>query len=305
MTGMDSKEFSKSKWFERSAELILNLKNNLISDTLYETIKPSGIILVKNIMGNKMYVHTDDKSIVPYLLLDNAWEKYKTDLFIKEVSRGMIIVDVGANIGYYTLIAANLVGPEGAVYAFEPEPTNYDLLCKNIKVNGYTNITAINKAVSNKTGKAILYYEKERIVNPSFSKSNVLSVGDANKKRNVGALEVETVSMDEYFEKALIDLSNINVIKVDVEGAEGLMIDGSEMILMNDNLTLFLEFWPEGLKKLGSDPLKLVQKLKKYGFKASLINEQKQKIEPIDIEDFYMNMKPDQGFDLLLVKWYS
>ena len=72
----------------------------------------------------------------------------------------MTVVDIGANYGSYTLIASKLVGNDGRVYAFEPEPGNYDILVKNIEMNGYTNVTPIRKAVSNKQGKVRLYVDK-------------------------------------------------------------------------------------------------------------------------------------------------
>ena len=72
----------------------------------------------------------------------------------------MTVVDIGANYGSYTLIASTLVGNDGKVYAFEPELGNYDILVKNIEMNGCTNVTPIRKAVSNKQGKVRLYVDK-------------------------------------------------------------------------------------------------------------------------------------------------
>ena len=89
--------------------------------------------------------------------MDGVNEKYETELFKKMVQDGMVVVDIGANIGYYTLIAAKLVGNKGIVYAFEPEPSNYELLCQNIAINGYTNVVPIEKAVSKTSGKTKLY----------------------------------------------------------------------------------------------------------------------------------------------------
>jgi FkbM family methyltransferase len=82
-------------------------------------------------------------------------------LFKGIVKEGMVVVDIGANIGYYTLIAAKLVGKSGIVYVFEPMPSNYECLCKNIEVNGYTNVVLIQKAVSNKYGIAKVWFEKD------------------------------------------------------------------------------------------------------------------------------------------------
>lgn len=268
-------------------------------DSLYEKLKPKGIVLLYNVQGNKMYVNTEDKSMVPYLLLNRVWEKYKTELFKKIVTQGMTVVDVGAGIGYYTLIAAKLVGKTGVVYAFEPEPCNYELLSKNIELNEFTNIVSIKKAISDKKGKANLYFEKQRIVNPSLSRENVLAA--SKHKVKVGFREVKTISLDEFFEKT-VGSNKVDVIKVDSEGAEGLMVDGAEEILKSNNLKMFIEFWPEGLEKLGTEPLRILQKLKEYGFKAKVINETDQSAVPIEIIEFYIKMKPGQGFDLLLEK---
>jgi len=213
----------------------------------------------------------------------------------------MTVVDIGANIGYYSLIAAKLVGKNGIVYAFEPEPRNYELLCKNIRVNGFSNVIPIKKAVSYKSGMSKLYYEKERIVNPSFSKENVLAASGHNILEKGGFIEEETISLDEFFRK-VVGNSKVDVIKVDTEGAEGLMVDGSERILRNNNLKMFLEFWPDGLRNMKSDPIKLLQKLQEYGFKTKLINEAKMSLTQIENIKFYKNMIPGQRVDLLFEK---
>lgn len=100
----------------------------------------------------------------------------------------------------------------------------------------------------------------------------------------------------------MVGNSKIDVIKVDTEGAEGLMVDGSERILRNNNLKMFLEFWPDGLRNMGSDPIKLLQKLQEYGFKTKLINEAKMSLTQIESIEFYKNMIPGQGVDLLFEK---
>ena len=69
----------------------------------------------------------------------------------------MTAVDVGANLGYYTLLFAELVGPKGQVYAFEPVPYNASLLNRSVRANGYTNVIAVAKAVSNATGATTLH----------------------------------------------------------------------------------------------------------------------------------------------------
>ena len=106
------------------------------------------------------------------------------------VKPGEVVIDIGANVGYYTLIAARLVGETGRVYAFEPDPTNFAILDKNVRLNGFRNVVLEQKAVSNEPGSIELF----------------LHEGAAGDHRiyqffqDQGAVEVEAVALDDYFE---------------------------------------------------------------------------------------------------------
>jgi len=272
------------------------------SDWMYRQLKPKGIVLT-DVQGSKMYVNTNETGVVPRLLTSGVMEKYETGLFKKMIKENMRVVDIGANIGYYTLIAARLVGKKGVVYAFEPVPSNYKLLCKNIKENNYTNIIPISKAVSNKRGKSKLWLDKIDLAIPSFSKDNVLFFSQEKALEKNNFVEAEVTTLDRFF-KNVVGNNKIDLIKIDTQGAEGHIIDGAEEILKNNNnLKIFMEFWPDGIKKIGSDPLKLLYRLQEYGFKISIINETKQILEPIkDVFEFYKKIKPGEEFNLLLEK---
>jgi tRNA G37 N-methylase Trm5 len=110
------------------------------------------------VQGHKMYL--DSKESLD-LSIYGVYEEYETDLIKKEIDRGDVVLDLGANIGYYTLLFAKKVGDEGRVYAFEPDPTNFSLLKKNVEINGYRNVVLIQKAVSNKNGKLKLYLNED------------------------------------------------------------------------------------------------------------------------------------------------
>lgn len=282
---------------------LCGLRNSLYF-LIYNKLKPKGVVLM-NIEGNKMYVNADDRGIAPMLLMDGVMEKYETELFKKMIKEGMVVVDIGANIGYFTLIAAKLVGKSGIVYAFEPEPTTYELLCRNIELNNYTNIVSIQKAVSNKQGKIGFWVDKAGIAISSIAKDNVLAFSRApvdGLSEEPISIEIETITLDEFFK----NLSNkIDFIKIDTQGAEGLIIDGAETVLRGNNLKIAMEFWPDGLRNLGTDPLQLLQKVQKYGFKIKLINERKHAIEPIEPLEFCKAISKKSGhqeFNLLLEK---
>jgi FkbM family methyltransferase len=235
--------------------------------------------------------------------MDGVHEKYETALFKKMVQDGMVVVDIGANIGYYTLIAARLVGNEGIVYAFEPEPSSYELLCKNIQANGYTNIIPIEKAVSKTNGKTRLYVNLAITNISSFARDNVLI-----HTETPDCLEVETITLDDFFRGQVGD-DGIDFMRIDVEGAEELVVDGAERVLRNNSLKILMEFMPDLLRNAGTDPLELLYKLQNCGFAIKLLNDRKQVLEPVEnTEEFcravelWRKAEPGEVFNLLLEK---
>jgi FkbM family methyltransferase len=245
---------------------------------LVSKFKPQDIILA-NIQGSKMYIDPKDESIgVPMLV--EGYEKNETKLFKKYIKENMGVIDIGANIGYYSLLAAKLVGKNGKVYAFEPETANYKMLLKNIEINGYKNIVSEQKALSNKNGKTNLFLSKVNCGEPSFCKLNI-STDD-------GFIEVETIRLDDVIKDTRIDF-----IKMDVQGAEGLVLEGAENILKNNNLKIMMEFWPAGLSNMGTDPQRLLTKLQQNGFKISIIdksfNQPHQSLIPAELMKFINN----------------
>ena len=98
--------------------------------------------LLVTAQGNKFFLDPRD-AMSKDLLSHGVWEEYETQIFKETISPGDVVLDIGANIGYYSLIAARLVGDTGKVHAFEPEPNSRDLLEKNIAVNKCSNIVCI------------------------------------------------------------------------------------------------------------------------------------------------------------------
>jgi len=240
---------------------------------IYKIVKPKGIILI-TCQGNKMYVNTKDEGVVSSLLIKGVYEEYQTELFKKLIKPGMVVVDIGANIGYYTLIAARLLKDDGRVYSFEPEPNNYELLVKNIRINGCTNVIPLQKAVSNIGGKVRLFLDEVNLGKHSLSEYNVLKAG---------FVEVEAVTLDDFFE-SVVKNNKVNLIKIDTEGAEGLIIEGAGRILSDNDLKIIMEFWPYGLRNIGTDPLELLHRLQNYGFKIRLIDEANRCLRQIEIK---------------------
>lgn len=184
-------------------------------------------------------------------------ESANIDLVNNSVGEGDTFVDVGAHIGYYTIFASKIVGETGKVFAFEPDPTNFALLEKNIKANGCENVIAIQKAVSNKTGTDALY------ISPDNSGDNRIYDSDLGWK----TVDVETVRLDDYFKDYDTD---IRFVKIDVQGVEGSVLQGMKSILQkNDDVMLLIEFCAD---VVGQDSTPVLKQLVENGETLYIIN---------------------------------
>ena len=171
------------------------------------------------------------------------WALHKTYVFgthepsvvqgLKEVVQpGWTAIDVGANIGYYTLLMANRVGPHGKVIAFEPLAENFRILQENIKLNGHANVMAENLALMSRT---------ERIELRSATPGAITWVASVKVDQNsaVESQSVEAVTLDEYVQKK--GIAKVDFLKIDVEGAEASVLDGAMSVLSKHRPILLIE----------------------------------------------------------------
>lgn len=235
----------------------------------------AGILLIR-CQKNWMYVDTRDTGVVSSLLTVGSYEEYETKLFKQLVKPGMVVVDVGANIGYYTLIAARQVGHEGKVYAFEPEPNNCGLLARNVRANGFDNVVTVQKAVSSRSGTTRLFLDRINLAAHSFAEDNLVPGNISGKAESV---EVDTVALDQF-----VADSRVDIIKIDTQGAEGLVLEGARDIIRNTpKLKILMEFWPAGLRSVGTEPFQVLNELKKTGFIIKLIDERRRVTTEIEL----------------------
>lgn len=242
--------------------------------------------------NNKMYIDKNDRVVSAKLLLDGVWEEYETELFKKNLKKGDVVIDIGANIGYHTLIAAELVGSRGHVYAFEPDPHNFQFLEKNVNANKYKNVTLINKALSNKKGRSKLFLSNE-------DNYGDFRIYDSQDKRP--SIDIELITLDQYFSKN----KKIDVIKIDVQGAEGLVLKGGTSLLKRTKkLTLFTEFWPMALEMSGVTGTEYLDILKKNRFDIYEINSSQKKVKRVVAKDLFRRFPKDSKYnaDLLCIK---
>ncbi len=207
-----------------------------------------------------------DESVYEYTL-----KEYEPDVvrrFTSAIKPGDIVVDVGANIGYYTLVAARSVGKSGRVYAFEPDPTNFHMLTNNIKANACGNVVPVKKAVCATTGTTQLLQKK----------ASTHSLFDHPLAPTKQSVLVETIALDDFLSAlSQADQQRVSLVKIDAEGAEPLILEGLvNFIRRKSVLTLICELIP-GFYTSGHpsryvhSPADLVCFLQMLGFSVAII----------------------------------
>lgn len=226
------------------------------------------------IQGHEMFLAPEGSYPSPDMVVDR-YERATTDLFKQLLRPGMVFVDVGANIGYFSLLAAKLVGTEGKVYAFEPEPGNHGLLRKNIELNSYSNIQAIRKAVSNKSETTQLFLSALDSGSHSLYSEAARGVNES--------VQVTTTTLDSFL--AAEAWPGIDLVKIDVEGAELGVLEGMESLIeRSPALKLIVEYCPFLIQSTGEKPSDLLEKLASMQFNVQIIDDIKG-VMPFDATD--------------------
>ncbi len=187
--------------------------------------------------------------------LTNRLEKESLTWCRRLIRPGMVVVDVGAHIGYYTRIFSRLVGDSGRVLSFEPSSENFPVLSKNLSAGKYRNVTLFNKAVGAENTKGTLF------VSPGHSNHSL----NAGFTESVGQEQVEIVPLDLVLSQQ--GISQMDFIKVDVEGSEIDVLHGMKSIIANSpNLHMLIEYNPDALQSSGCEPVELLALIKQLGF---------------------------------------
>ncbi|MGI9088591.1 MAG: FkbM family methyltransferase [Chthoniobacterales bacterium] len=173
-------------------------------------------------------------------------------LFRRLVQPGMRIVDIGANIGLYSLLLARLTSANGRVYSFEPETNLCATLRENCAANRADNVTIFQAAAGAKAGRMLLQRS------PFNSGNNSLGQNQAG----ADALEVEIVTVDSVLPERVVDF-----VKIDVQGHELAALSGmDETLAASPRARIFFEFWPAGLRAAGASAEALLELLRTRGF---------------------------------------
>jgi len=179
----------------------------------------------------KFLVDTLDSRLSPHLILDGYWESWITIAIARAVEEGMHCVDVGANLGYYTVLLADAVGPTGRVLAIEPNPRPASLMRKTLILNGLDRIAEVKECALGDDRAS-----KARLVIPRMHPSGASLLHEPEVGDEV--IDVSLSTLDELTE----DWPRVDFVKIDAEGAEeGIWRGASDVIARNPELRIALE----------------------------------------------------------------
>lgn len=231
--------------------------------------------LVATRWGAKMEVDTRDALLAPWLLLDGLWESHVTGWMHDTLKPGNVFVDAGANVGYFTLLGAKLVGSDGRVVAIEAHPATVEILRRNVVINGFRDRVAVwHRAAWSETADLKFHQRQHYAANSSLASvgpDGLAALGDSEV-----AVEVPAVALDDLLD----GLPRVDVIKVDVEGAEVKALAGlARTLTANPHVTVLFEWSPEQLSQMGDRPRDLVDALTGHGFTLRLLEDD---LAPVD-----------------------
>ena len=212
-------------------------------------------------------------------------DKNEIDLFNRLVKKGSTILDIGANIGFYSKLFSKLVGKSGGIIAFEPDRTNFQHLLSSIK--SFPNIQSYEKAVSNRSETIRIYTSK--LLNVDH---RTYPIDDFES-----CYEIEAIALDDWLDK----LPTVHLIKMDIQGYEPKAIEGMRKLLERDAPMMFVEFWPHGLRAAGTNPKDFIKQLTDLNYNISIehdgdfINFQESIISELESKGIY-------GFTNLFLK---
>jgi FkbM family methyltransferase len=184
----------------------------------------SGVTLTQQICESVTVRYLPQGNVSRDLYL-GQFELETIDFFSHHLRPGMIVFDVGANIGVYSLLSAKHVGKGGAIHSFEPTPSTFAQLQANVELNGFACINLNQLAVAEQSGTSNLFLYEQNAMN-SLSRQDWVGTP-------LGQVAVETISLDEYVDAE--GLATVNLLKLDVEGAELGVLKGARRLLSGPN----------------------------------------------------------------------
>ncbi|MEH6589569.1 MAG: FkbM family methyltransferase [Halioglobus sp.] len=246
----------------------------------------------------QLYVHGEhDRFVSRQIRETGSWEPYETSLLMAMLGRDSVFLDVGANIGYFSILAASVVGQGGRVFAFEPDPSNLALFAASCEINSFTSrIHTFAGGLSDRADSARLYLSED-------------NMGD--HQIYAGAIErdsipIELVNGSDYLQGRL---GRLDLIKIDTQGSEYAVVCGLMQLLQSLSRPprIIIELTPFSLREAGASGRQLIELLGTLGLPFWIIDHIEHRLVASTAQDLALwcdnvdACEGDQGFMNILV----
>jgi FkbM family methyltransferase len=229
-------------------------------------------------------IHTGtDQFISGDIARDGVWEPFESKVFCRLCKPADTVLDLGANIGWYSVLAASIVGSAGRVLAFEPDEANARLLEMNSAVSDTHSIIQIYRSAVGETEAEALFYKSET----NLGDHRLFSDGSSRE-----TYPVTVITLDSFFSGEHLGLPDI--VKSDTQGSEAKILKGAQVLFSKGwRPVMILEFWPFGLSKSGDDPLTFWQELIHLGYKTFEVSESNPQLVPVCLDRLKIRLETD------------
>jgi len=219
-----------------------------------------------------LYMEGGDRFMPRYIEQFGVWEPGETTFVQEFVKPGMVVVDAGAHVGYFSVLCGHLVGPDGLVFSFEPDPRNYELLLANVWTHELTNVVCLPWAVGDECRFTQLYLA------PENTGDHRLYASEEDRR----TVTVRSVALD----RVPLLRPPVDFVKIDVQGAEEAAIRGMQGLLGDSpEVIVSAEFWPHGMRRFGSDERGLLDYYRSLGYRMRVLDPEVRGISELTDEE--------------------
>jgi FkbM family methyltransferase len=222
-------------------------------------------LLIRTQPGPILMCNAQDIQLTPQLIERRVWEPALTAFYSQNIALGMKYLEIGSNIGYFTVLASFLVGHTGRVHAFEPDPTAFSLLRINCRLNHCSYLCELSPlAVSDVAGPRTLHRFEHNFGSSSLSELPEHLLTEFCEEPSLQSVECTTLD-EHYRDRDVV----FDFVKIDAEGAEPLIFLGAQDFLRRctrDTTIFAVEFNPQAMKGLGKDGRQFLDRLLQSGF---------------------------------------
>ena len=238
--------------------------------------------VVTTTWGCRLIIRTDDYILSPELMSTGTFETGLTALFPRLLRKGATVVDVGANIGYYSVLDGLAVGPEGFVVAVEPHPRTAQVLAVNLVLNGMSATSSVGVVAAYSGVDELEFFTRKKFASNSslgpVDQPLLDFLGDTQE-----SIRVRAIDLDGHLD-GLGRIGKVELIKIDVEGAELAVFEGASRMMRESRPRVVFEWCPGQQKAAGYEPARLVDVLRDFDVDAALVSGADGALERVSLD---------------------